>query len=122
MSELQDFDDLLDDPVVNETEVEIVEEAAEEPEQASPETEPESEETVEESKVETTTTEKEPWTLSAVLDEREKRQKWETKAKELEEKLKAFEKPDDDISIFEDEKGFVSRQKQETEQIGRAHV
>jgi len=116
MSEINEFDDLLDaNP--GEQEVEIVEEAAE-PVEATPETEPEPE-TTEESKVETTATEKEPWTLSAVLDEREKRQKLAKQVEELEAKLKSYEKPDDDISIFEDEKGFVSRQKQETEQALR---
>ena len=106
MSDLSEFDNLLDEQPAVEPQVEIVEEAAEE----TP-----VEQEAEESKVETTTTEKEPWTLTAVLDEREKRQTWEKKAKELEEKLKAFEQPKDDVSIFEDEKGFVERQKRDTE-------
>ena len=114
MSELHEFDDILEDEVV-EPQVEIVEEAAAEPEQATPETEPESEEVVEESKVETTATEKEPWTLSAVLDEREKRQAAVKRAEELEAKLRAYETPESDVSIFEDEKGFIQKQKQETE-------
>jgi hypothetical protein len=114
MSELEQFDDIFEDEVV-EPQVEVVEEAAAEPEQASPETEPESEEVVAESKVETTATEKEPWTLSAVLDEREKRQKAVAEAEELRKKLAEYETPKDDVSIFEDEKGFVQRQKQETE-------
>jgi hypothetical protein len=114
MSDLHEFDDILEDEVV-EPQVEIVEEAAAEPEQETPETEPESEEVVEESKVETTATEKEPWTLSAVLDEREKRQAAVKRAEELEAKLKAYEKTEPDVSIFEDEQGFIQRQKQETE-------
>ena len=113
MSELEDFSSLLDASSEPETEVEIVEEAA------APETletqEEQQTETTEESKVETTATDEKPWTLSAVLDEREKRQKWEAKAKELEEKLKAMEQPVNDVSIFEDEKGFVERQKRDTE-------
>jgi len=113
MSDLHEFDDILEDEP--EQEVEIVEEAAAEPEQETPETEPESEEVVEESKVETTATEKEPWTLSAVLDEREKRQAAVKRAEELEAKLKAYEKTEPDVSIFEDEQGFIQRQKQETE-------
>jgi len=113
MSDLHEFDDILEDEP--EQEVEIVEEAAAEPEQETPETEPESEEAVEESKVETTATEKEPWTLSAVLDEREKRQAAVKRAEELEAKLKAYEKTEPDVSIFEDEQGFIQRQKQETE-------
>jgi hypothetical protein len=114
MSELHEFEDLLDESP--EPQVEVIEEAAVEAAEETPvEQEAEAEESAEESQVETTATEKEPWTLSAVLDEREKRQKWEAKAKELEERLKAFEQPKDDVSIFEDEKGFVQRQKQETE-------
>ena len=115
MSEINEFDDLLDaNP--GEQEVEIVEEAVE------AEAEPETEETVEaeESEVETTATEKEPWTLSAVLDEREKRQAAVAEAKELREKLKAYEKPDEDgVSVFEDEKGFVENQKRETQEALR---
>lgn len=116
MSELEDFSDLLDDNP--EPEVEVVEEAAEEAvEEAPEEQEAETEEETEESKVETTATEKEPWTLSAVLDEREKRQKAVAEAEELRQKLAKYEaeKTDDDVSIFEDEKGFVQKQKQETE-------
>jgi hypothetical protein len=116
MSEVQeDFQDIFEDEP--EKEVEIVEEAAEpEAEETPPEAEPEAEE-AEESEVETTATEKKEWTLSAVLDEREKRQKAVAEAEELRKELAKYkaEKPEDDISIFEDEKGFIARQKQETE-------
>ena len=108
MSELEDFSSLLDASSEPETEVEIVEEAAA-PE--TPETEPEA---AAEPKVETTATEKEPWTLSAVLDEREKRQKAVKEAEELRAELAKY-KTEPDVSIFEDEKGFVERQKRDTE-------
>ena len=116
MSELREDDFLDNEP---EQEVEIVEEAAEPEAEETPETEtPEAEETEEvvadESKVETTATEKEPWTLSAVLDEREKRQAAVKRAEELEAKLKAYETPESDVSIFEDEKGFVEKQEKRT--------
>ena len=116
MSELREDDFLDNEP---EQEVEIVEEAAEPEAEDTPETEtPEAEETEEvvadESKVETTATEKEPWTLSAVLDEREKRQAAVKRAEELETRLKAYETPESDVSIFEDEKGFVEKQEKRT--------
>jgi hypothetical protein len=107
MSELEDFSNLLDDSSEPETEVEIVEEAA------APEPEQEPEATAE-PEVETTATEKEPWTLSAVLDEREKRQKAVKEAEELRAELAKY-KTEPDVSIFEDEKGFVERQKRDTE-------
>jgi len=111
MSNLQEFDDLLDEPQV--ARVEIVEESAEEATPDTPEAEPVATE-AEESKVETTATEEKPWTLSAVLDEREKRQAAVKRAEELEAKLKAYEKTEPDVSIFEDEKGFVDRLKHDT--------
>ena len=114
MSQLSEFDALLD--AEPESKVEVIEETVEAAAEETPvEQETQQAEQAEESKVETTATDEKPWTLSAVLDEREKRQKWEARARELEEKLKAFEQPKDDVSIFEDEKGFVQRQKQETE-------
>jgi len=111
MSSLEGFEDLLDEP---KEEVEIVEEAAEAiPD--TPEAEPVAPEVVE-PKVETTATEEKPWTLSAVLDEREKRQAAVKRAEELEAKLKAYEsKTEPDVSIFEDEKGFVDKLKRETD-------
>ena len=113
MSDLNEFDSLLDNEP--EAEVEIVEEAVE-PE-AEPEVEAEPE--AEESKEATTATEEKPWTLAAVLDEREKRQAAVKRAEELEAKLKAFETPESDVSIFEDEKGFVEKQERKTQEALR---
>ena len=113
MSDLNEFDSLLDNEP--EAEVEIVEEAAEE---EQPEPEPETPE-AEESKEATTATEEKPWTLAAVLDEREKRQAAVKRAEELEAKLKAFETPESDVSIFEDEKGFVEKQERKTQEALR---
>jgi len=113
MSELEDYSALLDNEP--ESEVEIVEEAVEEVAEDATVVAEDATEEAEAEEVETTTTEKEPWTLTAVLDEREKRQTWEKKAKELEERLKAFETPESDVSIFEDEKGFVEKQEQRTQ-------
>jgi hypothetical protein len=124
MSEVQqaeeDFQDIFDSEP--EAEVEIVEEAAEETEE--PETpeeqEPETEEPVEESEDGTTTSEKESWTLSAVLDEREKRQKAVKEAEELREKLAKYEESKNaDVSIFEDEQGFLAKQEQKTQEALR---
>ena len=128
MSEVQqaeeDFQDIFDSEP--EAEVEIVEEAAEPETEETPETETaEAEETeevvAEESEDETTTSEKESWTLSAVLDEREKRQIAQKEAAELREKLAKYEasKDEDDVSIFEDEKGFVAKQEQRTQEALR---
>jgi len=128
MSEVQqveeDFQDIFDSEP--EAEVEIVEEAAEPETEETPETETtEAEETeevvAEESEDETTTSEKESWTLSAVLDEREKRQIAQKEAAELREKLAKYEasKDEDDVSIFEDEKGFLAKQEQRTQEALR---
>jgi len=127
MSELHDDTFLDDEPEAVETEVEIVEEAAEETVEATEETpetqEPEveqTEESTDESEVETTATEKPEWTLSAVLDEREKRQKAVAKAEELQQKLDALQPQEDDgVSVFENEKGFVENQEQKTAQALR---
>ena len=110
MSELEDFSSLLDASSEPETEVEIVEEAAAPEAQA---TEPETE-AVEESKVETTATEEETWTRAMALDERRKRQAIEEEARELRAELAKYN-AEPDVSIFEDEKGFVERQKRDTE-------
>ena len=123
MSEVQqeDFQDIFDSEP--EAEVEIVEEAAEV--EGTPETEPEpeneTEEVVaEEPKAETTTDEKESWTLSAVLDEREKRQKAVKEAEELRERLAKYEESKEaDVSIFEDEQGFLAKQEQKTQEALR---
>ena len=112
MSELEDFSSLLDASSEPETEVEIVEEAAApEPQATEPETEAPAE-----PEVATTATDEKPWTLSAVLDEREKRQKAVKEAEELRAELAKYKaQPEPDVSIFEDEKGFVERQKRDTE-------
>jgi hypothetical protein len=88
--------------------VDVPEDVIEEPHKTDTEIEPE---------VETTTTKKEDWTLSAVMDERDKRQKAVAKVEELEAKLAAFEtKPEDDVSIFEDEAGFKAQQDKKYQQ------
>lgn len=65
---------------------------------------------------ETTAPEKQDWTLSAVMDEREKRQKAVREAEELRKELEALRKPQEDVSVFEDEKGFVEQLKKQTAQ------
>ena len=68
--------------------------------------------------VETTSTEKkDDWTLTAVMDEREKRQKAVAEAEELRQKLAQFEsKPEDDVSIFEDEAAWKANQEEKRQQ------
>jgi hypothetical protein len=68
--------------------------------------------------VETTTAEKvEHGTLTGMMDEREKRQKAVAKVEELEAKLAAYEtKPEDEVSIFEDEAGFKAQQDKKYQQ------
>lgn len=68
--------------------------------------------------VETTATEKkDDWTLTAVMDEREKRQKAVAEAEELRQKLAQFEsKPEDDVSIFEDEAAWKANQEEKRQQ------
>lgn len=115
MSELHEFEDLLDESP--EPQVEVIEEAAAEAAEETPvEQEAEAEESAEESKVETTATEEESWTRAMALDERRKRQAIEEEARELRAELAKYQtKTEPEVSIFEDEKGFVQRQKQETE-------
>ena len=118
---VEDYSELLDKEDVTEVEVETVVEAeavAEEvkAEEAEAETETEEVETeVEPEQEQTTGSEKEPWQLSAVLDEREKRQKAVAEADELRQKLKAYEQPEDEISVFEDEQGFKTQQQNATQ-------
>lgn len=82
--------------------VDIPVEAVEEPAKTDTEVEPE---------VSTTDTKKEDWTLSAVMDERDKRQKAVAKVEELEAKLATYEtKPEDEVSIFEDEGAWKDKQ------------
>lgn len=126
MSELQEFDDgFLDNEPEVEQEVEIVEEAAEPEVEAAPETEPETEETETETTAEeaeeSTTDSKQEWTLTAVLDERDKRQKAVKEAEELRERLAKLEgeKTEDGVSVFEDEQAYTQQRKQETEEAMR---
>ena len=117
MSDINEYDDILDEPEIVEPEVEIVEEETTE---TVEESETEAEEEVEAEKEEPTTgSKKEPWTLAAVLDEREKRQARDKTILELEAKLKEYEKPETDVSIFEDEKGFVEKQERRTQEALR---
>ena len=129
MSDFAEYEELLD----SSEQVEIVEEAAEEAEvvteepetveaeqaeaeQAEAETETKTEEPkAEESKEQTTGSDKESWTLAAVLDEREKRQKAVAENEELRKKLAEFEKPEDDVSFFDDEAGAKAQLEQKTQ-------
>jgi len=115
MSELEDYQDIFEDDPEEKVEV-VVEEQVEEPETTE---EPEKVEEVEQPKEPTTDSEKESWTLSAVMDERDKRQKAVKEAEELRERLKAYEKPEDDISVFEDEQKYKSQQEQKIQQALR---
>jgi hypothetical protein len=111
MSQVEEMS--LDD-VYEEQEVAV--ETIEEP--VETETVEATEETVEEAPEEkaeesTTDSEKKPeeWTLTAVMDEREKRQKAVAEAEELRQKLAEYEKPTgEDVSVFEDEKAFIEAQ------------
>jgi len=67
----------------------------------------------------TTDSKEESWTFSQAMDEREKRQKWQKKAEELEEKLKATETTEDDVSIFEDESAWKAKQDEKVQQETR---
>lgn len=114
-------DSFLDDDFgTQEPETEVAEPV--EAQEAEPEKEPEKKVEEPEKQVEkeepdgeTTAPEKQEWTLKAVLDEREKRQKWEQKAKELEEKLKESE-PKESVSVFDDEQKFVEQERQRVAQ------
>jgi len=114
----EDYSELLDKEDVTEVAVETAEEAeavaeevkAEEAETETETEEVETEETTEEPE-QTTGSEKEPWQLSAVLDEREKRQKAVAEADELRQKLKAYEQPEDEVSVFDDDYATISEQK-----------
>ena len=93
------------------------EEAEPEPVEAEKAAEPEkAEEKTEKPEESTTDSKKDEWTLTAVMDEREKRQKAVKEAEELREKLKAFEKPEDDVSIFEDEAAWKAAQEEKVQQ------
>ena len=103
--------------------------AAEIPAEPVVEAEPETTETPEVEVIETkdvvepeestTDSKEESWTFSQAMDEREKRQKWQKKAEELEEKLKATETTEDDVSIFEDESAWKAKQDEKVQQETR---
>lgn len=102
---------------VAETEVETVETTETETEEVEAEAETETEDSTTESKQETEVEkpEKESWTFSQAMDEREKRQKFETENIELRKQLEGQNRTDD-ISVFEDEKGFRDQLKTESQQ------
>ena len=120
---VEDYSELLDKEDVTEVEVETVVEAeavAEEVKAEEAETETETVETEVEVKPEetaalTTDAAIERGTLSGMMDEREKRQKAVAEADELRQKLKAYEQPEDEISVFEDEQGFKKQQQHATQ-------
>ena len=109
MSEMN-LDDVYEEQVA-EPEVETVEVETEETETV--EAEPEKAEA--EPEEPTTDSKKDDWTLTAVMDEREKRQAAVKENEALKQKLAEFEKPKDDISMFEDEKGYTEQQEQKVD-------
>jgi hypothetical protein len=129
MSQTEDtfeFEEEMNSQVAGEAELaeKIAETKASDPDQVdvpteaveeTPEVEVKAEETPE---VETTTAEKvEHGTLTGMMDEREKRQKAVALAEKLQEKLDAYEKkPEDDVSIFEDEAGWKAKQDEKLQQ------
>lgn len=117
MSEINAIDDSFLDTQVAETAAEpVVEtETVETTETAevteTVETKPE--ETTDEVKAEESTTDsdadsakKEPWTLTAVMDERQKRQAIQEERDQLLEKLEALQPKEEDVSVFDDESKF----------------
>jgi hypothetical protein len=117
-----EFEEEMNSQVAGEAELaeKIAETKASDPDQVETE-EPvdDAEEPVKtEPEVETTTAEKvEHGTLTGMMDEREKRQKAVAKVEELEAKLAAFEaKPEDEVSIFEDEAGYKAQQDKKFQQ------
>ncbi len=108
------LDAIYSEEKVEETTEEVVETEAGETEKTEEETVEKTEET--EEKESTTDSEKDPWTMTAVLDEREKRQAAVKEATELREKLSALEQPKEDISVFEDEPGFREQLRKESQQ------
>ena len=67
-------------------------------------------------KDETTTPEKDSWTFSQAMDEREKRQAAVAEAGELREKLKAYEQKQEGVSIFDDETAWNEANEQKIQQ------
>ena len=118
MSQIESLDDgFLDAEPAEveepETVTETIEVAAEEPEvvEEPPKTEPEIE-----PEGETTAPEKDEWTLTAVMDEREKRQAAVKERDEWKVKFEATQTKPDDVSVFEDEKGYTEQQAQSVDQ------
>ena len=110
MSEIDTLDDVyVEEPVEVEEEPEVIEEKAEaeEPEKVEAEPEPEGK---------TTVPKENEWTLTAVMDEREKRQAAVKRAEELEAKLAQFEKPEEEVSIFTDEEAWKTQQENKVQQ------
>jgi hypothetical protein len=106
MSEIDTLDDIYTEEPV---EVEVEPEAeAEEPEKVEAEPEPEGK---------TTVPKENEWTLTAVMDEREKRQAAVKKAEELEARLAEFErKTEEEVSIFTDEEAWKAQQENKVQQ------
>jgi hypothetical protein len=111
MSEIDTLDDIYtEEPVEVEVEPEAVEEpvAEEATEEAPKEAEPEGK---------TTVPKENEWTLTAVMDEREKRQAAVKKAEELEARLAEFErKTEEEVSIFTDEEAWKAQQENKVQQ------
>ena len=98
------YEEVAEEPEVITEEPETVEAAEEDAE------EPVKTETAEPEESTTDSKKPEEWTLTAVMDEREKRQKAVQEAEELRQKLAQYEKPEDGPSIFEDEKAYTENQ------------
>ena len=116
-----EFEDVMDSQVAEEASAaeRVAEVAESDPDQVTTkEVETEVETEVEaEAEVETTTTEKNEWTLTAVMDERDKRQKAVELAEKLQEKLDAYENtPEDEVSVFEDETAWKAKQDEKVQQ------
>lgn len=101
MSQVKDItlDEAYTEEKVEETEIVTEEVAAEEEVEVKTETE----ETAKAAEGGTTAPKKDEWTLTAVMDEREKRQTFQKENEELKQKLAEFEKLKDEVSIFTDE-------------------
>ena len=99
----------LDDAYVPESKVEpeVIVETTEEPVEVEAK-----EETVVEPEGEPTTPKKDEWTLTAVMDEREKRQAAVKENEALKKQLAEFDKPKDDVSIFDNEEDWKAQQEQ----------
>lgn len=110
-------EELTLDDAFAEPETEIVEEAVEEAGAVEAKAETEAEEKPEGKTEEDSTPEskeKEPWTITAVMDERDKRQKAVAEAEDLRKQLEDLRPKEAKISMFEDEDGA---RKQDTESI-----